>query len=164
MIFLTVGTWYRGYDRLVKAVDDLVADGTIDDEVIAQIGYGSYRPKQMQVITFCSPDEFVAIISRSRLVISHAGIGSVLYAIKLGKPTIVVPRRADLGEAFDNHQFTTSKYLVAEGKILAAYETSDLPAELEKAKTFVPTKNQMTEGIVRTVQEFIDRLVSKSRS
>ena len=37
MIFLTVGSWYRGFDRLVCAVDALKETGEIAEEVIAQI-------------------------------------------------------------------------------------------------------------------------------
>jgi UDP-N-acetylglucosamine transferase subunit ALG13 len=49
LIFLTVGTWYKGFDRLVKAVDELVGSVIIDDQVIAQIGYGSYKPRYLLI-------------------------------------------------------------------------------------------------------------------
>lgn len=47
MIFLTVGNRY-GFDRLVSAVDALVARGVITDDVVAQIGEDTYEPSQCE--------------------------------------------------------------------------------------------------------------------
>ena len=82
MIFLAVGNWHKGFDRLVKAVDDLIGSGVITDGVTAQTGYGSYKPKHMTVMNFCSPDEFKNLISKAELVVSHAGVGTIAQAIK----------------------------------------------------------------------------------
>jgi hypothetical protein len=49
MLFLTIGT-LTGFDRLVRAVDNAVAAGTIRDEVFAQIGPGPYIPKHMKSV------------------------------------------------------------------------------------------------------------------
>jgi len=160
VIFLTVGTWRRGYDRLVRAVDELVEKGVIAEEVAAQIGHGSYQPRQLKTIRFCSPDEFVKLISEVSLVISHAGMGTIIQAVRLGKPVIVVPRKASLGEADNDHQFTTAKQLEAEGKVLAAYEVSELPEKLEQAKTFVPSRSSGADQILKAVQEFIGQVAN----
>ncbi|MCK4629026.1 MAG: hypothetical protein KAT56_08475 [Sedimentisphaerales bacterium] len=160
---MTVGTWRAGYDRLIKAVDELVGSGVITDEVVAQTGNSSYRPKYMTVMEFCSPDEFVNLISRAELVISHAGMGTIIEAVKQTKPIVVMPRKPALGEIDNDHQFTTAKQLEKEGKILVAYEVSDLPVKLEQAKTFVPAKIQEGQSIIKAVQEFIDSLAIKKR-
>ena len=161
MIFLTVGTWYKGYDRLVKAVDELVGSGVITDNVTAQTGYGSYRPGHLKTINFCSPEEFRKMVSGSKCVISHAGMGTIIETVLLGKPLITVPRRKSLGEVSNDHQLNTAKQLDAEGKILVAYETSELPAKLEQAKTFVPVKSACCEGILQAVKEVIDGAAAK---
>ena len=126
MIFLTVGTWRSGYDRLVKAVDELVTGGVITEKVVVQSGYSSYEPKHMQAIDFCSPDEFTEMISKAKVVISHAGMGTIIEAVKQNKPLIVVPRKPRLGEVDNGHQFITARQLEKEGKILVAYEVSEL--------------------------------------
>ena len=41
MIFVTVGTHEQPFNRLVKAVDDLVGNGTIKEDVIVQKGYST---------------------------------------------------------------------------------------------------------------------------
>lgn len=161
MIFLTVGTWYKGFDRLVKAVDELVGSGVISDTVIVQTGYSSYRPKHIKVIDFCSPDEFAELISKATVVVSHAGMGTIIQSLKQCKPVVVVPRRRALGEVSNDHQFSTAKHLETEGKVLVAYEIADLPAKLKQAKTFAPASEQRSEKILHAVQEFIDKTAAE---
>ena len=45
MIFVTVGTHEQPFDRLVKKMDDLVAEGVIREPVMIQTGYSTYEPK-----------------------------------------------------------------------------------------------------------------------
>ena len=161
LIFLTIGTWRVGYNRLVEAVDELVSNGVITEEVVSQTGYSSYKPKHMTVIEFCSPDEFVNVISKARIVISHAGMGTIIEAVKQDKPLIVVPRKSTLDEVDNDHQFITAKQLEKEGKILVAYEVDNLPDKLKEAETFVAVQGQGSKEILQVVQKFIDDLITK---
>lgn len=161
MIFLTVGNWHKGFDRLVKAVDELVELGTVVERVIAQIGHGSYIPRHVKVVDYCSPVEFTDIIAESRIIITHAGVGTICQALVLGKPVIVVPRKSSLGEHVDDHQFATAKKFEEEGKILVAYEVSELPDKIEQAKNFVPIKSEGNERIIQTVKSFIEEMANK---
>ena len=49
-------------------------------------------------------DELVEHVRRARVVVSHAGVGSVLTALANGKRPVVVPRLHRFGEAVDDHQ------------------------------------------------------------
>ncbi|MDU2502160.1 MAG: glycosyltransferase, partial [Lactobacillus gasseri] len=44
MIFVTVGTHEQPFNRLVKKIDDLVADGKIKEKVVIQTGFSTYQP------------------------------------------------------------------------------------------------------------------------
>lgn len=158
MIFLTVGNWYKGFDRLVEAVDKLKAQDIIKEDVIAQIGSGKYKPVNLKVIDYCSPTEFTDIMANSRLIITHAGIGTIGQAIELAKPVIAVPRKAVLDECGDDHQWTTARQLGKEGKILVACEVSELADKLKQAENFVPMKRRRKQKIVQAVETFINRL------
>jgi UDP-N-acetylglucosamine transferase subunit ALG13 len=161
LIFLTVGNWHKGFDRLVEAVDRLRCDNVITEDVMAQIGSGSYRPENLNVIEYCSPTEFAEIMSDSRVVITHAGIGTIGQAIELAKPIIVVPRKAEIGECSDNHQWTTARQLEKEGKILVAYEICELVDRLKQAENFVPAREQGGRKIIHIVEKFLDELAAK---
>ena len=110
---------------------------------------------------FCSPDEFNRIVNEARVVIAHAGLGTIAVAIKQGKPIVVVPRQASLGEISDNHQFLTAEQLGAESKILVAYEIADLPAKLREAESFVPATSTGSQEICQAVEAFIEGVVAK---
>ena len=161
MIFLTVGSWYRGFDRLVSAVDALKGAGEISEDVVAQIGPGKYRPQNFSSVEFCSPQEFDRIVADARIVLSHAGLGTIAVAVTQGKPIVVVPRKPSLGEISDDHQFVTAEQLEAEGKILVAYETTDLPAKLRQAESFVPAASTGSQDICRAVEQFIEDVVAR---
>lgn len=161
MIFLTVGNWHKGFDRLVEAVDKLKIQGFIAEDVLAQIGSGSYKPESLNTIGYCSPTEFLDFTAESKIVITHAGIGTIAQALKLRKTVIVVPRKAELEECYDNHQQTTAKQLEKEGKILVAYETCQLLNKLGEAETFVPAEGQYGKEIIRAVETFIEKLQSR---
>lgn len=164
MIFLTVGNWHKGFDRLVQAVDDFVQSGIITEEVVAQIGSGTYRPKHLTAINYCSPSDFKGYLERSNAIIAHDGIGTIAQALQLSKPVVVLPRKAELGECNYKHQLTTMKQLEKEDKILLAYEVSELPEKLKQVENFTTKQKHGCEEIVRAVQEFIDIVVARKRS
>ena len=161
LIFLTVGNWHKGFDRLVKAVDELVGNGVITDQVTAQTGYSSYKPRLLTAVDFCSPTEFRNLIAKAWLVVSHAGMGTMIETIKQCKPIIVVPRRFALGEVSNDHQLATARHLESEGKVLVAYEVSELPDKLQLAKNFVPAKGEGCERIIQAVRTFLEKIAAQ---
>lgn len=57
MIFVTVGTHEQPFNRLIKKVDDLVADGAIQEKVVMQTGFSTYKPKHCEAHKMMSFDE-----------------------------------------------------------------------------------------------------------
>ena len=57
MIFVTVGTHEQQFDRLVRCVDRLKAEGKITEEVMIQTGFSSYEPKVCKWSKLCSYQE-----------------------------------------------------------------------------------------------------------
>ena len=104
MIFITLGSQKFQFNRLLKAVDKLVANATITDKVFAQIGYSDYNPQNYQFTRFLDRDEFAKIIEEADIVITHGGTGSIMEAVKKGKKVIAIPRRMKYGEHIDDHQ------------------------------------------------------------
>ncbi|OGU55543.1 MAG: hypothetical protein A2V66_07055 [Ignavibacteria bacterium RBG_13_36_8] len=161
MIFVTVGNWHKGFDRLIQAVDELVKHNTIKEDVIGQIGQGSYVPQYFQHRAYYSQEEFMDYLNQARLIISHAGMGTIGQALLRSKPIIVVPRKASLGEHVDNHQFTTTRYMEAEGKVIAAYEVEELTKKINQAERFIPAKGYGPENIIKLVKEFVDGIATE---
>lgn len=137
MIFLTVGGQLP-FDRLVDAVDEIAPK--IGEAIFGQIGKTELVPKNFEAVNFLKPDEFKSNFSKARLVIGHAGIGTILSAIELQKPMILMARRAAMGEHRNDHQLATVEQL---GQIKGVHvvETADEIHELlTKADLALPEK------------------------
>lgn len=104
MIFITLGSQKFQFNRLIKAIDELIEKKRIQDEVFAQIGYSDYEPKNYNYKHFLDRAEFSAVIQRADIVITHGGTGAIIGAVKQGKKVIAVPRLSKYGEHVDDHQ------------------------------------------------------------
>lgn len=160
MIFLTVGTQFD-FDRLVKAVDDAVGQGVIDEEVFAQIGDGKYEPKNIKFAKMLEKQDFDDKLAEASAIISHAGIGTITTAINLNKPVLVMPRLKKFGELVNDHQLHTACKFEELGHVLAIYRSEDLPAKIELLKLFTP---KVSENQVLAVVNRVKRCLDEFRS
>lgn len=104
MIFVTVGTHEQPFNRLIECVDSLVANGTIKEEVVMQIGYGTYEPKHCKYSKIISYQEMTENVKNARIVITHGGPASFIMPLQLGKIPVVVPRQKKFNEHVNDHQ------------------------------------------------------------
>lgn len=135
MIFVTVGTHEQPFDRLVRAVDGLVADGTITEPVFMQTGYCTYAPEHCEWARFVPASEMRGRMEAADVVITHGGPSSFIEAMAAGKVPVVVPRRAEFGEHVNDHQVDFVRE-VTERKsgIVPVYDFADLAAAIEEAR------------------------------
>lgn len=104
MIFVTVGTHEQQFDRLIKEIDRLRKSGAIEEDVIAQIGFGIYEPESCQWSRFFPYQKMCEYVAEARIVITHGGPSSFLAPLQIGKVPIVVPRQKRFGEHVNDHQ------------------------------------------------------------
>jgi len=129
MIFITVGTQLP-FDRLIKAVDAWAALHP-EVEVFAQIGPSELKPAHIESVPFIAPDEADRRFRAADLIVSHAGMGSIITALKYKKPILILPRMAGLGEHRNDHQMATAKWLGVRRGITVAWTEQDVPRYLE---------------------------------
>ena len=137
MIFVTVGTSFP-FDRLVRAVDELVGRGEIDGEIFAQVGQGGYCPKNFQSVETLDKKKFDEYFEKADSVIAHAGMGTITMALAQYKPILVIPRLKQYRELVNDHQLATAKRFEQLGHILAVYHISELPEKINFLKSFQP--------------------------
>lgn len=164
MIFLTVGTQFP-FDRLVKAVDDLIGGGTLHEEVVAQIGDSDYQPRHFHAVPSLDKKTFDDYFRRASAVIGHAGMGTIAMALDSGKPLLAMPRRKKYQEVVNDHQVGLAVRFEALGHILVARDERELPAKVTRLKTFVPQPRQANpDAVVQRISHFLNNeLVSRSR-
>ncbi|WP_324827102.1 glycosyltransferase [Qipengyuania zhejiangensis] len=141
MIFLTLGTQLP-FDRLVRTLDDVAGD--LAEDVFGQIGRTDLRPANFPVTQFLTPTEFAARMEQARVIVGHAGIGTILTGMRMHKPLVLMARRASLGEHRNDHQSATVAQVrkiagitIVEdaAQMKAALSRSDIPAMSDHGST-----------------------------
>ena len=102
MIYVTVGTMYLDFPRLIKKMDEIAANS--DETVIVQTGMGATIPQHCEHFDFKSREEVETIQRDARIIVTHAGIGSIIDALKAERSLVVVPRLKRFGEHNNDHQ------------------------------------------------------------
>lgn len=92
----------------------------------------------MKCVGFLPPDVFAEYFGRARMVIAHAGMGTILSALKQDKPIIIVPRLASLKEHRNDHQIATAMRMDELGYV--AYDKKQLKV-LIMQKNLKPLKH-----------------------
>ncbi len=131
MILLSVGTQLP-FDRLTRTVDAWAARNRIVD-IFAQIGPACYRPVAMPYVDFMEPDLFRRLQEDCSLMISHAGMGSIITAMELGKPIIIMARDHRRKEHRNGHQFSTLKQFANVPGVYPCTSEDELNALLERS-------------------------------
>lgn len=160
MIFVTVGSRNYPFDRLFKRLDALYEDGTLTESMFAQIGTSTYKPKNYDFKEFVSPEEFVELIEKADIVVTHGASGSIMKALNAGKKVIAVTRLEKYGEHINDHQiqnneaFSSNKYV-----LMADLELDDLEECFKKiyngTADIVPWENKDPLAIVKMIDKFI---------
>ena len=156
MIFITLGSQKFQFDRLLKAVDELVANGTITEPVFAQSGYSDYQPQHYEFKQFLDRDEFAEQMGKADIVITHGGTGAIIGAVKQGKKVIAVPRLAKYGEHVDDHQLQLLKEFKQMDIICVCDDCSQLAQALDEVKRteYKPFVSN-TKTIIDSIDGFI---------
>jgi len=137
MIFVTVGTENFPFDRLIRTVDRGIKDKSFSDQVFMQIGGSTYEPKNCSWKRFVEFGIIIDLIRKARIIITHAGTGSVLLCLTLNKIPLVFPRYHKYGEHLDDHQIAFTKRMEQEGKVLAAYDEIELVNKIQNYDSLI---------------------------
>jgi UDP-N-acetylglucosamine transferase subunit ALG13 len=124
MILATLGTNEQPFDRLVRGVRAI----DVDEPMFVQYGASREPHGSGEWVEFLPFEELGARMREARVVICHAGVGSIVLARSCGHRPIVVPRRHHLGEAVDDHQVLLARRLDEAGVVTLVEDERDLTA------------------------------------
>lgn len=153
MIFATVGSALP-FDRLIRTMDAWAA-GHPDIEVVAQIGEGTYLPEKMKFHRMVTPAQFGQLTREAEVIVAHAGMGSVITALELSKPIVLLARRADVREHTTDHQLHTAKWLRTKNGIFVAESELEIPVQIAAAQSFVKSTEPLSS---KAPSDFTSRL------
>ena len=154
MIFVTVGSMFP-FERMIHTMDDWASQHP-EQQVFAQIGGGKYEPRHMRWQRIIAPNDYKKVVQSCRVIVAHAGTGSVFTASEFRKPIVLLPRRAAQKEHTTDHQLDTAKWLEDREGIFIAWSEKELAVAIERAaqvagnlQSLIPTS---------APQPFLDRI------
>ena len=161
MIFVMLGTQDKQFKRMIRMVDYACEKGIIKEEVIIQAGITKQKVKSdlIKMFSFISQTELDEYLDKARIVICHAGVGSILNALKKNKTTIVMARLKKFREHVNDHQLDILENFSKQGYIIKLEDETRLDKALKKAETFVPKKYKSnTENFNNKLLEIVNNL------
>lgn len=155
MIFVTLGTQDKQFKRLLEAVDNLKTD----EEIIVQSGSTDYKFKKDNVKKrkYMSQKAMDENIKNARVIITHAGVGTIIHGLELNKKMIVAARLKKYNEHVNDHQLDILNEFAKDGYILKLDDFSKLEELINK--DFTPKKFESnTEKFNDSLEKEIDRI------
>jgi UDP-N-acetylglucosamine transferase subunit ALG13 len=158
MIYVTVGKMPLGFDRLVMAADEMAVE--LDERVFIQRGSTNYVPKSAEYADFIAFDEAERLIGEAEVVVSHAGIGTIIGSLRSGTPIVVVPRLKKYGEHFNDHQLEVCTAIEGRPGVEVVYETGDLVTAVKRLTGLKGAfgAEKPGAGMIRVIEYFLESL------
>lgn len=136
-VVLTLGTERYPFPR---ALEQLAQALPADAEILRQVGHTPVTDAHGPCRRWVPGDELARAVAEADLVVTHAGVGSVLSALRAGRHPVVLPRLARLGEHVDDHQLQLARMLAERGLASIATPEDDLvPILVDAARRTIIT-------------------------
>jgi beta-1,4-N-acetylglucosaminyltransferase len=158
LILVTVGQHTQGFPRLIRRMDEIA--GRIQEEMIMQIGSTVYLPRNAHWFRFADYDEMKRLNKEARVVVTHAGAGSIITALKAGAAIVVVPRLSRYGEVIDDHQLELVEALSSNGRVTAVGDVGELESILQGITRRQP-RNEKANRLILALQACLDEFEAK---
>lgn len=161
MIFATVGTQLP-FDRLMNGLNSWAIRNP-NVPIFAQVCSGTLELSHIKTVSYLSQSEFRARFETSRLIVAHAGMGTILSAAELNKPIILMPRRAKFQEHRNDHQQDTAKEMARLSNVTIAEDGEALHEALDRAVSggfdvtpgFLNTQTSELDPLIEAVRDFV---------
>lgn len=131
MIFATVGTQLP-FDRLLLALDAWAHRNT-DVPVLAQTGATTQTFEAIRTVAKLDMADFEAQFAKAKLIVAHAGMGTILSAAELGKPVLLMPRQSRFNEHRNDHQLDTAREMSRLSNVTVVHDDAALHDALDQA-------------------------------
>jgi UDP-N-acetylglucosamine transferase subunit ALG13 len=96
-------------------------------DLVLQHGHSAPPPGVGRSVDFLPFAEMVEQIRTADVVITHAGVGSILMCLRNGRKPLVVPRMRRHGEHVDDHQVELTRALGERDQVIPVWAVADLP-------------------------------------
>lgn len=125
-----------------------------------QIGSTTFETNKenIEIYDYISLEEFNTYMKEARIIITHAGVGTIIAGLKMNKKMIVAPRLKQYNEHVNDHQLQILKTFAKDKYIMALEDFSKLEELINtdfKPKEF----KSNNENFINQLDDEINRLL-----
>ncbi len=158
MIYVTVGTMFMDFPRLICKMDEIARD--TGERVVIQIGMGKAFPEHAEYFDFKPREEALALQREARLIVCHGGIGSVIDALEVRRPLVVVPRLMRYREHMTDHQLDLAEAVERRGWGRMVLDVTELPRLCAEPPAAHEGYRPARGALIGAVREAVARLAA----
>ncbi len=156
MIYVTLGTMFLDFERLVNAMDDIARD--TGEQVVIQLGMSTCRPENCAYFDFLPREEVLEIQRHARVIVGHAGIGTALDALSVRRPFIAVPRLKRFNEHMNDHQLEIADAIERRGWGRKVLDMGEMVAACAEPLTVKADYHPNKEPLIAAVRNMVERV------
>jgi UDP-N-acetylglucosamine transferase subunit ALG13 len=159
VIFVTVGSQLP-FDRLIAAVDEWAA-GRPDAKLFGQVGDTDSPPVNFPSVSTMSPEGYQQRFAQAELIVGHAGMGTIITALELGKPLLMLPRLARLKESRNDNQVGTARHFRSFAQFEVVESESEIPARMDYMLANLDryrgasVESSVGDSLIEAIREFV---------
>lgn len=158
MILVLLGTFKIDFYRPIIAIENAVKDGDIREEIIIQAGHTAFTSEFLIMRSFIDPKELDQLYDRAEIIITHAGVGSILKGFKMHKKIIAIPRLYKFKEHVDDHQIDILNEFARCNYLIPWHEHDNFKDLLIKVRKFEPSpfvsnKKDLTNFLIEYIEK-----------
>jgi UDP-N-acetylglucosamine--N-acetylmuramyl-(pentapeptide) pyrophosphoryl-undecaprenol N-acetylglucosamine transferase len=120
VIFATCGSSHFPFTRMMEALQSLPPE-----RLYVQHGPAE-PPPGVQAEAYIPFGGVIEKLEQADIVVSHAGVGSIICALRAGHVPIIFPRLERYGETVDDHQAELAEALSKRGNVRVAWTGEEL--------------------------------------
>lgn len=134
-VFVTVGTYKEGFDKLVEVADQIAAtEGQF--EFATQAGFSKYKARHHRCI------EFTETIDENYdwadIVVCTGGAGTIFSCLKKGKKIVSILDTDRIGIISEAHAYDITNHFRDKGMLVRCDRPEDLRGALKQAAAMPP--------------------------
>ncbi|MGF1766063.1 hypothetical protein L4D06_01550 [Enterovibrio makurazakiensis] len=135
------------FDRMIDIVNQWAKENSLKN-IVAQIGRSSQQFDYITCNEDFPPNEFQQKIEQADVVIGHAGMGTILTCLEIGKPLLIMAREGSLKETRNDHQIATKEWVKDWDHVFEfdSMESLESAYQMAMSLTSLPSNNQHSES------------------
>lgn len=139
---------------MIHAMDDYADER--DEKVVIQTGMGATKPRHAEHFDFKPREEVLQYQSEARVIVCHAGIGSVIDALQCAKPIVVVPRLKRFSEHNNDHQLDLAEAVERRGWGRVIEDIAELSSACDEPPPAYENYRPAKDSLIDAVRSFIN--------